>query len=523
MQRRRQIRYWLGSILGVLWIIQGVFGGRGSIAQAIAAGEASVHVHEPCYSPGEPIVVDFEHLPGNPNDWIGVYPKGAPNDWEYVLTWSFTNGSQALDTAPGPTSGSLTLDGLPAGEYEVRLFFNNSFQVEAMDALWVQESCASLQVSKTTYTPFEDIEVTFRHLPGNPNDWIGIYPQGVPSDWGHVLVWTFTNGTQSLNGAPGPTAGQVTLPGLPTGTYEARLFFDNGFTAHASVAFTVQAAQTYGQPLGKEVQTARYADGALYYPADINTDHPTPVVLFVPGWGSAAAEDYETLLRFIAGQGYTAVYVKDPAQYDAATILERFEELVQRDDVLPYLDTTRFGVVGHSSGGGIAFRVAEHFIQQGWGSQGRFVFAMAPWFAFGMSESAFHNLPSDLKVVLLQFGADNTTDPRIPLTIYSLLTTVPEANKDYAVLPGADHFYPAGGRPFDQMQGVLRPLDALMALTFNREAAAYSPALENGNDHPYETGLQVVQPSSAYEYKCYPENEALAAALNRDGINYCHP
>ena len=69
MQRRRQIRYWLGSILGVLWIIQGVFGGRGSIAQAIAAGEASVHVHEPCYSPGEPIVVDFEHLPGNPNDW----------------------------------------------------------------------------------------------------------------------------------------------------------------------------------------------------------------------------------------------------------------------------------------------------------------------------------------------------------------------------------------------------------------------------------------------------------------------
>ena len=304
-----------------------------------------------------------------------------------------------------------------------------------------------------------------------------------------------------------------------------RLFFDNGFVPKDQVEIKVVGGdRIYGQSLGKPVSVETNSDGALYYPSDISREQPTPVVLIVPGWGSQHPSDYESLLRFIASQGFTAVYVRDPAKYTASTLIERMENLVLRDDVLPYLDTSRFGVIGHSSGGGMAFTVAHHFLQSGWGRQGTFVFAIAPWFAFDMNENAFRELSQDLNVVILQLGDDMTTDPRIPLTIYGLLSEVPPEHKDYAMVPGVGHYYPAGNKPFDQLQGVLRPLDALMDWTFYGHEGAYSVALENGSDDPVGSGIQQVLPSTSYEYKCYPEgNSALEDALDRDGIDYCHP
>ncbi len=480
--------------------------------------------HYSCYAPGETIVLDFRGLPGNQNDWIGIYPKASSNDWSNVLEWSFTNGSQALNYAPGLTEGSLSLPGLSEGYYEARLFYDNSFELQAMDAIRVSYSCASIQPNKDVYAPYEPIVVNFFHLPGNSNDWIGIYPKDASNDWGNVITWSFTNGSHALNAMPGPVNGSVTLNGLPVGRYDIRLFFNNSFDLRTEAEINVEGHRIYGQSLGKAVSVETYPDGALYYPSDISIEHPTPVVLFVPGWGSQNASDYESLLRFIASQGYTAVYVRDPAQYSADTLIERFENLVFQDDVLPYLDTTRFGVVGHSSGGGMAFAVSYHFLQKGWGSNGKFVFAMAPWFSFDMTENAFGNLPDSLNVVILQFGNDMTTDPRIPLTIYRLLSRVPAENRDYVVLPNEGHYYPTGNKPFEQIQGVLRPLDALMDWVFNGNEQAYSVALENGNDDPVGTGIQEMLPSSSYEYKCYAEdNDALAGALNRDGIDYCHP
>ena len=513
----------LGALLAAMVIP--VAAGASASDRPFSAGDVFFASHYDCYAPGETIVPDFRGLPGNPNDWIGIYPKASSNDWDNVLVWSFTNGSQALNDGPGPTEGSVSLPGLPEGNYEARLFYDNSFDLQAMDAIMVSYSCASIRPSKDVYAPYEPIVVNFAHLPGNSNDWIGIYPEGASNDWKNVLVWSFTNGSQALDAMPGPINGSVTLDGLPAGRYDIRLFFDNSFDLQAEAEIEVAEGQrTYGQSLGKPVSVETYADGALYYPSDISTQNPTPVVLFVPGWGSQNASDYESLLRFVASQGYTAVYVRDPAQYSADTLIERFENLVFRDDVLPYLDTTRFGVVGHSSGGGMAFTVANHFLQKGWGSQGKFVFSMAPWFAFGMTENAFESLPGDLDAVILQFGDDMTTDPRIPLTIYGLLSGVPAENKDYAVVPDEGHYYPTGNKPFDQIQGVLRPLDALMDWAFNGREEAYSVALENGSDDPVGAGIQEVLPSSEYEYRCYAgNNAALAAALNRDGIDYCQP
>ena len=65
------------------------------------------------YRPGEPIVVEFAGLPGNATDWITIVSPSVSDDT--YNEWHYTEGRQ---------SGYLTFEGLPVGEYEVRVYFN---------------------------------------------------------------------------------------------------------------------------------------------------------------------------------------------------------------------------------------------------------------------------------------------------------------------------------------------------------------------------------------------------------------
>jgi len=72
-----------------------------------------------------------------------------------------------------------------------------------------------------------------------------------------------------------------------------------------------------------------------------------------------------------------------------------------------------------------------------------------------------------------------------------------------------------GDRPYTQMQGALRPLDALMAYTFKHEASAHDVALEVGSDYPLRDGLQELRPIDDYQYAC--DNQ-----YANPEIDYCH-
>lgn len=65
------------------------------------------------FAPRDEIVVSFSGLPGNAQDWITVVKAADPA----------TTFGQWFYTA-GKTSGSMTFNGLPEGEYEVRLYFD---------------------------------------------------------------------------------------------------------------------------------------------------------------------------------------------------------------------------------------------------------------------------------------------------------------------------------------------------------------------------------------------------------------
>lgn len=290
----------------------------------------------------------------------------------------------------------------------------------------------------------------------------------------------------------------------------------------------------YGQSLNKQVEIFSYSDNdmAVYFPLDMSAENKVPVILFVPGWAfniEQSHTDYKSLLTFIASQGYCVFYAGSTNELESGDMISKFEELTSIGQVPQNIDTTRVGVVGHSYGGGLAYSVFKHFATpagKGWGGNGRFIFTMAPWFAFDMTKNDFASLPSDTKVVNVEFMNFTYSDPRISLTLYNNLTSINAQYKDYQVYDkeNANHDYPTGERAYSQMQGVLKPLDALAEYVFYNKQEAYNDALNVGTDNPYN-GPQVIRAKSFYQqdgyYSCYGEYDYIRSVLDNLGIDYC--
>lgn len=184
----------------------------------------TVQTSKEVYAPQEQISVDFSEMLGDVKDWVGVYSVASSNAWTNVLRWEWTGGI---------INGTITLDNLPNGNYEVRAFFEDSFNLEASYAFSVEGEVldVDLNSSKSKYLPNEEISVNFAHMFGDAKDWIGIYPKEATNAWGNVLRWKYTEGVIS---------GTLSLDGLPLGEYELRAFFQDSFNLEASYAFSVE-------------------------------------------------------------------------------------------------------------------------------------------------------------------------------------------------------------------------------------------------------------------------------------------
>jgi len=72
------------------------------------------------YAPNETVSVTVNvPLSGN-KDWVGIFPKNADNSWGNVVAWNWVEKKGTVN---------LTIDKkpMPAGEYEVRLFWHNAY------------------------------------------------------------------------------------------------------------------------------------------------------------------------------------------------------------------------------------------------------------------------------------------------------------------------------------------------------------------------------------------------------------
>jgi hypothetical protein len=210
------------------------------IPLVVLSGSPHIVASKNDFALGESIDINFENLPTNNGDWIGIYQKNSSDEWKNVILWSYTNGTYSMDDK-GKSKGSLSFNSLEAGEYEARFFFKNSYNLGTKCSFSVEKEILDqpiIEMSKESYKSKEKIQVTLSNLEGNNDDWVGIYPKGSSNDWGNVVSWSFTNGTQSKD-KEGVINGTLDLYGVKAGEYEARLFFNNSYNIEGKVSFIV--------------------------------------------------------------------------------------------------------------------------------------------------------------------------------------------------------------------------------------------------------------------------------------------
>lgn len=199
------------------------------------------------YFPGEAISVSFTGGPGNPKDWIGIYPEGVTPGSTGSTLWNYVNGTRTAGA--GLREGSMTFgQGLNlAGVWTAYLLVNDGYTVVTNASFNVIEPTApAVRPSANRYAPGQAITIGFTNGPANPKDWIGVYPEGViPGSTGST-IWFYVDGTQSGN--TGQASGSVTFPnGLATtGSYRAFLLENDGYTVLSSERILVGTATASG-------------------------------------------------------------------------------------------------------------------------------------------------------------------------------------------------------------------------------------------------------------------------------------
>ena len=263
----------------------------------------------------------------------------------------------------------------------------------------------------------------------------------------------------------------------------------------------------------------------IFHPGDIST--PVPTIFYSHAFGGNNSNNIAGLTSFVAKKGYAFVFV--PYQTVGVSIPERYDNLLNGFQLAArmypnVIDTTRAGFMGHSFGGGATFANAHYCTTVlNWGQNGKFLYSLAPWYGYNLSEGDLTSFIANTNVLIEVFENDSTNDHRMAIDFFDHIN-VPNEFKDFITLKSdtligyvhmADHGVPNTVAHFDALDyyGIYRLLDALCDYTFNGNVAGKAVALGNGgaaqitmpagmkpleeSDNP-----QVQYPQSQYEYPC---------------------
>jgi len=239
----------------------------------------------------------------------------------------------------------------------------------------------------------------------------------------------------------------------------------------------------------------------IFHPGGVTGAVPT--LFFSHGFGGTFSGYVQGMLEFIARKGYAAVFVPYPTT--GASIVERYDILLDgfRLAARTYpnlIDTTQVGFMGHSFGGGALFGVSHRcFTENNWGSNGRFLFSLAPWYAYEITQAQLQAFPPDTKLIMQVYDDDMVNDHRMAIDLFNTINISTE-EKDFILVKSdtlqgqiyaADHAVPGTYQIFNALDyyAFYRLLDALCDYTFNGNLAGKALALGNGS------ALQVAMPA----------------------------
>jgi hypothetical protein len=274
----------------------------------------------------------------------------------------------------------------------------------------------------------------------------------------------------------------------------------------------------------------------IYYPSDIATKVPT--IFYSHAFGGYNPQLIIGLINFVVKKGYAFVFVPYQTAGIGVTVLTRYANLLNgfRMAARSYtqiIDTTKVGFMGWSFGGGASFTNAYNcFTTNNWGENGRFIYALAQWYSYNISQAQIQSFPSNTKLLTEVFNDDTTNDHRMAIDIFNNIN-IPSSEKDFILLKSdtvngdiylASHNVPqaydsTSFNAFDYY-AIYRLFDALCDYTFNGNLEGKKVALGNGDSEQISmpTGLKnlietdtpiAMYPESKYEYPCSGTGSAI--------------
>lgn len=168
----------------------------------------------------------------NSTDWIGVYKKGASTDWENVLTWAWVKDLPGSGDRYYAHKFSDTHFTEP-GEYEVRYFENNSYDIEKSISFTIKKVESHLLGLRVSAYADSRQTVLLRGFDGKniipaEKDWVGIYKINDDNTWENVIQWAWAKELKDNYYLL-----QLNLDKLEEGVqYEARYFLNNSFATY---------------------------------------------------------------------------------------------------------------------------------------------------------------------------------------------------------------------------------------------------------------------------------------------------
>jgi subtilisin family serine protease len=107
-------------------------------------------------------------------------------------------------------------------------------RINVASALTALGGTVSVTATPTTVVAGETVTATWGGIAeASPTDWIGLYASGTPDGW--VMAWLYVGCSQTAGTARAAGACSFPIPsGIAAGTYELRLFANNGYTRLAT-------------------------------------------------------------------------------------------------------------------------------------------------------------------------------------------------------------------------------------------------------------------------------------------------
>ena len=209
-------------------------GTSAAVPFTIAASSTTLAVSSTNVAPGQTISVTLTNGYGGATDWLALAATSAPNG--SYISYMYVGAGVTTNT------WSVTMPSTP-GTYEFRLFLNNGYVRAATSPTITVAAGGSgggggtapqLSVSATSATPGSQVTVTLSGGYGGATDWIALASTTAP-DTSYLQYVYVGSGVTTRTWT-------VTLPTTP-GTYEFRLFLNNGYTRAATSPTVVVGSQ----------------------------------------------------------------------------------------------------------------------------------------------------------------------------------------------------------------------------------------------------------------------------------------